>query len=80
MTTETVVFLLLGAAAGGFINGLSGTGTEGATIRVYLERYMPAEGDLEIETQAALAEIVQAVEELTQLRAITGRAEPDVMT
>ncbi|WP_418592348.1 alpha-D-glucose phosphate-specific phosphoglucomutase [Ponticoccus sp. (in: a-proteobacteria)] len=59
---------------------LSGTGTEGATIRVYLERYMPAEGDLEIETQQALAEIVLAVEELTQLRAITGRAEPDVMT
>lgn len=59
---------------------LSGTGTEGATIRVYLERYMPAEGDLGIETQKALAEIVMAVEELTQLRAITGRAEPDVMT
>lgn len=59
---------------------LSGTGTEGATIRVYLERYVPAEGDLEIETQQALAEIVLAVEELTQLRAITGRAEPDVMT
>ncbi len=59
---------------------LSGTGTEGATIRVYLERYMPAEGDLGIETQQALAEIVMAVEELTQLRAITGRAEPDVMT
>ncbi|ETA53681.1 alpha-D-glucose phosphate-specific phosphoglucomutase [Ponticoccus alexandrii] len=59
---------------------LSGTGTEGATIRVYLERYMPAEGDLQIETQAALAEIVQAVEELTQLREKTGRAEPDVMT
>ncbi len=59
---------------------LSGTGTEGATIRVYLERYEPAEGDLEIETQTALAPVIAAVEALTDLKVTTGRAAPDVMT
>jgi phosphoglucomutase len=59
---------------------LSGTGTEGATIRVYLERYEPADGDLTVETQAALAEVVAAVEGLTDLKAVTGRDAPDVMT
>jgi phosphoglucomutase len=59
---------------------LSGTGTEGATIRVYLERYEPADGALELDTQAALADLVEAVEALTGLRATTGRTAPDVMT
>ncbi|MCJ7872320.1 alpha-D-glucose phosphate-specific phosphoglucomutase [Phaeobacter sp. J2-8] len=59
---------------------LSGTGTEGATIRVYLERYMPADGDLEIETQAALKVIADAIGEVSELQARTGRDAPDVMT
>jgi phosphoglucomutase len=59
---------------------LSGTGTEGATIRVYLERYEPADGDLDIETQTALKDIVAAVESLSELAARTGRSSPDVMT
>lgn len=36
MTTETVVFLILGAVAGGFINGLSGTGTALFALGFYL--------------------------------------------
>ncbi|MBY6159739.1 alpha-D-glucose phosphate-specific phosphoglucomutase [Mameliella alba] len=59
---------------------LSGTGTEGATIRVYLERYEPAEGDLEIETQAALQFLADAVDMLTGLKERSGRTAPDVMT
>ena len=59
---------------------LSGTGTKGATLRVYLERYTPKDGDLVIETQAALRGIVKAVETLTNLAEITGRTVPDVMT
>ncbi len=59
---------------------LSGTGTEGATIRVYLERYEPAEGNLGIETQAALKELAEAVNALTSLAERTGREAPDVMT
>ncbi|WP_323767411.1 alpha-D-glucose phosphate-specific phosphoglucomutase [Antarctobacter sp.] len=59
---------------------LSGTGTEGATVRVYLERYEPADGDLEGETQAALVDLAKAVNALTGLSERTGRASPDVMT
>ena len=59
---------------------LSGTGTEGATIRVYLERFEPAGGDLEVETQAALSDLAKAVDELTGLTERTGRTAPDVMT
>jgi phosphoglucomutase len=59
---------------------LSGTGTEGATIRAYLERFEPAEGDLGIETQAAVAPVADALEALCGLRGTTGRDAPDVMT
>ena len=59
---------------------LSGTGTEGATIRVYLERYEAPDGDLTIETQEALAPIAAAVDDLTGLKERSGRAAPDVMT
>ncbi|WP_370312187.1 alpha-D-glucose phosphate-specific phosphoglucomutase [Sagittula sp.] len=59
---------------------LSGTGTEGATIRVYLERYEAPDGDLTIETQEALAPIAAAVDDLTGLRERSGRTAPDVMT
>ncbi|SHH90996.1 alpha-D-glucose phosphate-specific phosphoglucomutase [Marivita hallyeonensis] len=59
---------------------LSGTGTEGATLRVYLERYEPRDGDLAIETQTALKDIAAAVAEITGLVERTGRTAPDVMT
>ena len=57
---------------------LSGTGTEGATLRVYLERL--AEGAETGETQAALAPVAAAVQALTGLAARTGRTAPDVIT
>ena len=59
---------------------LSGTGTEGATLRVYLERYAPPEGDHGEETQVALAGIIAAAEEIAGIAARTGRSAPDVMT
>ncbi|MBB3694349.1 alpha-D-glucose phosphate-specific phosphoglucomutase [Sphingomonas sp. BK580] len=59
---------------------LSGTGTSGATLRVYLERYEPADGDLDAETGAMLADIVAAAEELAAIRQHTGRERPDVVT
>ena len=59
---------------------LSGTGTEGATLRVYLEKYVPASGELNTETQTALAGVADAVAELTNLHKRTGRTAPDVMT
>jgi len=59
---------------------LSGTGTEGATLRVYLERYTPGPEGLGEDPQAALAPIIAATEDLVGIRARTGRAAPDVIT
>ncbi|SOC11951.1 alpha-D-glucose phosphate-specific phosphoglucomutase [Rhodobacter maris] len=59
---------------------LSGTGTEGATLRVYLERYAPGPEGLTEEPQAALAPIIAATEEIVGIRARTGRTGPDVIT
>lgn len=68
------------AGGGRGVLRLSGTGTEGATLRVYLERYAPTDGDLGVETQAALKDIAEAVAELSRLTHYTGRTAPDVMT
>ena len=59
---------------------LSGTGTEGATIRLYLERYARGPEGLDIEVQAALDPVNRAAEELAGIRALTGRVGPDVVT
>lgn len=59
---------------------LSGTGTQGATIRLYLERYEPAGGNLDGDTAAMLDDLVQAAEHLAQIAALTGRSAPDVIT
>lgn len=59
---------------------LSGTGTVGATLRVYLERYAEGPDRLEDETQAALAPIIAAAEQIAGIRVATGRDAPDVMT
>jgi phosphoglucomutase len=59
---------------------LSGTGTEGATLRLYLERFEPDAARHGIETQAALQPLVDAAEALTGLRARSGRQRPDVIT
>jgi phosphoglucomutase len=57
---------------------LSGTGTQGATLRVYLERF--DDDDLGRDPQEALAPVIAAVEALTGLAARTGRNAPDVIT
>ena len=59
---------------------LSGTGTSGATLRVYLERYEPADGDLAAETGAMLAPLVAAAEAIAGITGRTGRERPDVIT
>jgi phosphoglucomutase len=59
---------------------LSGTGTEGATLRVYLERYEPVGGQLDLATGEALAPLVAAAEAILSIRAHTGRKAPDVIT
>ncbi|SNS38775.1 phosphoglucomutase [Sphingomonas laterariae] len=59
---------------------LSGTGTSGATLRVYLERYEPADGRLDYETPAALAGLIAAADGIAEIRSRTGRQRPDVIT
>jgi phosphoglucomutase len=59
---------------------LSGTGTEGATLRVYLERYVAGPEGLAEDPQQALAPMIAAVEELAGVAARTGRNAPDVIT
>lgn len=59
---------------------LSGTGTEGATLRVYLERYEAAEGVLDAQTPAMLADLIAAAEAIAGITAHTGRTAPDVVT
>ncbi|WP_444451614.1 alpha-D-glucose phosphate-specific phosphoglucomutase [Rhodobacter capsulatus] len=59
---------------------LSGTGTEGATLRVYLERYAAGPEGLTEEPQEALAPIIAATEEIVGIKARTGRKGPDVIT
>jgi phosphoglucomutase len=59
---------------------LSGTGTSGATIRVYIERYEPNDGDLGRVTGEAIGDLVAAVETIAGITRHTGRTEPDVIT
>jgi len=59
---------------------LSGTGTEGATLRVYLERFEPDAAKHAIETQAALAPLIALADALAGIRERTGRTEPTVIT
>ncbi|MBB5984863.1 alpha-D-glucose phosphate-specific phosphoglucomutase [Sphingobium lignivorans] len=59
---------------------LSGTGTQGATLRVYLERYEPADGALDEETPAMLAALIAAADVIAGIERHTGRTAPDVVT
>jgi len=59
---------------------LSGTGTEGATLRVYLERYEPAEGALDAPVGEMLGDLIAAADAIAGIADHTGRTEPDVIT
>lgn len=59
---------------------LSGTGTSGATLRVYIEQFEDNPELHDQDTQAALAELIQAARSLAQIEALTGRTEPTVIT
>jgi phosphoglucomutase len=59
---------------------LSGTGTEGATLRVYLERYEPSHGALDEDTGVMLADLIAAAEALAGIARHTGRTQPGVIT
>lgn len=59
---------------------LSGTGTEGATIRIYLEKYEAGPENLDQNPEEALATIITTASEISALEEHTGRSEPNVKT
>ncbi|MCG7508170.1 alpha-D-glucose phosphate-specific phosphoglucomutase [Mesorhizobium retamae] len=59
---------------------LSGTGTSGATLRVYIERYEPDQSKHGLDTQEALADLIAAADEIAGIKRHTGRDEPSVIT
>jgi phosphoglucomutase len=59
---------------------LSGTGTSGATLRVYIERYEPADGTLDADPAVALSGLVEAGKAIAGIEGFTGRTAPDVAT
>ncbi len=59
---------------------LSGTGTAGATLRVYIERYEPDASRHAIATQEALSDLIALSRSLAGIEQRTGRSEPSVIT
>ena len=59
---------------------LSGTGTAGATLRVYIERYEPDAHRHDIDTQQALSDLIALSRSIAQIEQRTGRAAPTVIT
>ncbi|GFE71025.1 alpha-D-glucose phosphate-specific phosphoglucomutase [Chroococcus sp. FPU101] len=59
---------------------LSGTGTKGATLRIYLESYEPDASKHDLETQKALEPLIKLAEEIGQIRQFTERDVPTVIT
>ncbi len=59
---------------------LSGTGTEGATLRIYLEAFEPDIARQQQDAQQALAEMIDIAGRISELHARTGRVQPTVIT
>ncbi|MGZ2257375.1 alpha-D-glucose phosphate-specific phosphoglucomutase [Roseobacter sp. A03A-229] len=68
------------AGEGRAVLRLSGTGTEGATLRVYLEQYAVPDADHGLTPDKALQAVRDAVVEITDMQTLIGRTEPDVKT
>jgi phosphoglucomutase len=59
---------------------LSGTGTEGATLRLYIEKFEPDAAKHDQDTQATLADLIGIAYALAEVPERTGRSEPTVIT
>lgn len=59
---------------------LSGTGTSGATIRIYFEKYEPDTAKQNDDSQHALQTLINAALQISQLAEFTGRDKPSVIT
>ena len=59
---------------------LSGTGTQGATLRAYFESYEPDPAEQNIEVQQALGELITIADQTARIRDLTGMDKPTVIT
>lgn len=59
---------------------LSGTGSQGATVRMYVERYESDPSRYALDAQVALKPVVDAALDISQLKEYTGRDRPTVIT
>lgn len=59
---------------------LSGTGTQGATIRIYIESYEPEAARHHLDAQKALAGLIEAADNISSLKQLSGRNAPTVIT
>jgi phosphoglucomutase len=59
---------------------LSGTGTQGATLRLYLESYVGSGGNLNQDPQLALGDLISAADQLAEIKTRTGMEQPTVIT
>ncbi len=70
----------------GFVDGsrivfrLSGTGTQGATLRVYIERYEADPARHDQDTQEMLADLIAIANDVAEIEQRTGRDRPTVIT
>ena len=63
-----------------FVIRLSGTGTVGATLRLYLEQYVEGDGDLDQDIQSALKTIAVIADELAHIKSGLERDKPSVIS
>jgi phosphoglucomutase len=71
---------LLFADGSRIVYRLSGTGTEGATLRVYIEKYETDKALHHEDTQQTLSALIDIAQQVAQIAAFTGRKSADVIT
>jgi phosphoglucomutase len=59
---------------------LSGTGTQGATLRIYIESYEKETTRHHLDAQEALAELIKIADKIAKITKYTGRDKPSVIT
>jgi len=79
VATDQGLRIVFGEAAR-IVLRLSGTGTSGATLRVYLERYEREAALLALDNAAALANLAALAEQLVRIGELSGRKAPSVIT
>ena len=63
-----------------FVLRLSGTGTVGATLRLYLEKYVPPTGDLGQDTQETLGDLRRIADEIAKINSTLKRKQPSIIS